>query len=180
MFIVIQDMSYVNNMLFHNSFEKSLTFDDVFERILDFIRRDPMAVYNLAIGSDSHAGRHTKFVTAIHLHRRGKGAWGCIRTYDVPRRITSLREKISTETALSQEVAWLFTPERLALITDILLPYIYKGADFHFEIHIDVGHQGQTRELIQEMVGRVEAMGLDAKIKPASYAASGYADRFTK
>lgn len=175
-----QSVSYLNKPLFHNSFEKNLTFDDVFQRILNFIQKDPTASYNLAIGSDSQANRHTKFVTAIHLHRRGKGAWGCIRTYELARQVTSLREKISTETALSQEVACLFTPDKIAQIIDILLPNINKGADFHFEIHIDVGRRGQTRDLIQEMVGRVMAMGLDAKIKPESYAASSYADRFTK
>jgi predicted RNase H-related nuclease YkuK (DUF458 family) len=84
------------------------------------------------------------------------------------------------ETALSQEVAYSFTTKYLVDLTDILIPFADEGADLLFEIHLDIGRKGITKELIQEMTGRIEAMGVEAKIKPESYTAFSYANRYTK
>jgi predicted RNase H-related nuclease YkuK (DUF458 family) len=166
---------------FYNFSEQQLSVDDVFTRVLGFMQKDPNASYRLAIGTDSQVRKErTKFITAIHIHRIGKGAWGCLKNYDVPRSITSLREKISLETTLSQEVAYLFTSEKIDQLTEVLLSSSNNNADFYFEIHIDIGKNGVTKAFIKEMVQRIEAMGLEAKIKPDSYAASSYADRYTK
>lgn len=167
--------------MFYNMTEKFVSFEDVFERILHFVKQDPLAQYAMAIGTDSHGYQsYTKFTSAVLIHRLGKGAWGCLRDYIVPRRIQSLREKISLETSLSQEIAYYVTPEMIARISDALLPYVDKGSDFTISIHLDIGNQGATKELIKEMVGRIQAMGIEAKIKPDSYVASSYANRFTK
>ncbi len=176
---------YLNNYVFKNSTQNTMSFDEVFENILAFIKRDPASNYKLAIGTDSHVKNITRFVTAIHLHRIGtdgvgKGAWGCIKEHIIHRRITSLREKISIETSLTQEILYLIDYNRMSQILEILIPYADKGADISIEAHIDIGTKGATRELIQEMVGRFMGMGIDAKIKPDSYAASSYADRYTK
>ncbi|MDP2598474.1 MAG: ribonuclease H-like YkuK family protein, partial [Candidatus Liptonbacteria bacterium] len=48
---------------------------------------------------------------------------------------------------------------------------------FDFEIHIDVGENGPTKAMIQEVVGMVRANNFEAKTKPESYAASNIADR---
>ncbi|GEN35574.1 ribonuclease H-like YkuK family protein [Aneurinibacillus danicus] len=166
---------------FYNMSEKLVSFDEVFDRILRFVEQDPMGQYAMAIGTDSHGYQsYTKFTSAVLIHRLGKGAWGCLRDYIVPRRIHSLREKISLETSLSQEIAYYITPDMLTQISDVLLPYVDKGADFTISIHLDIGNQGATKELIKEMVGRIQAMGIEAKIKPDSYVASSYANRFTK
>ncbi len=176
---------YLNKMIFSNSTIRNMTFDEVFNNILSYISKDPIALYKLAVGSDSQVKTHTRFISAIHVHRigldgMGKGAWGCIKEYIVPRRISSLREKISIETSLTQELLFLFDYKRVSEILDILIPYSDKGADFTLEAHIDIGKKGATRELIQEMLGRFSGMGIEAKIKPDSYAASSYADRYTK
>lgn len=183
--MVNQRVHYMNKLLFKNSTKSNMLFDDVFESILYFVNQDPSSKYKLAIGTDSQVKEYTRFITAIHIHRIGhdgigKGAWGCINEYIVPRRIVSLREKISIETSLTQEVLCLFDHARVSEIVDIILPHIYKGADFTLEAHIDIGKNGATRDMIQEMVGRFSGMGIDAKIKPDSYAASSYADRYTK
>ncbi|MFP3813803.1 ribonuclease H-like YkuK family protein, partial [Bacillus sp. SIMBA_005] len=71
-----------------------------------FVQKDPRSSYVLSIGTDSQVYRdYTKFITALHLHRTGKGAWGCLKNHDLARPIHSLREKISLETAISQEMA---------------------------------------------------------------------------
>ena len=55
-----------------------------------------------------------------------------------------------------------------------------KLAEWPVEIHLDVGQGGETRVLIQEVVGWVSAVGYRAIIKPYAYGASTVADRFTK
>lgn len=166
---------------FFNLSKSSMTFDDVFNDIVAFIKKDTKSAYNLSIGTDSQVHEdETLFITAIHVHRIGKGAWGCLKNYRVPREIKSIREKISIETSLSQEIAFLFTSKHLTYLTNLLIPFIEDGADLNFEIHLDIGKKGLTKELIHEMTGRITAMGLEAKIKPDSYAASSYANRYTK
>lgn len=49
-----------------------------------------------------------------------------------------------------------------------------------FEFHIDIGTKGQTKTLINEMVGMVRGLNFVPKIKPESYCASAFADRYTK
>jgi uncharacterized protein len=166
---------------YYNMTEGNMSFETVIQRIKQFISIEPRNEYILSIGTDSHVHKsETRFITAIHLHRVGKGAWGCLKNHTVPRMITSIREKISIETALSQEIAFLFTSNYLVDISELLIPYSDEGADFLFEIHLDIGRKGITKELISEMTGRITSMGIEAKIKPDAYAASSYANRYTK
>ncbi|WP_243293052.1 ribonuclease H-like YkuK family protein [Bacillus sp. FJAT-47783] len=166
---------------FYNMSERNMSFETVIERLKRFMLQDPRSVYVLSVGTDSHVHQsETKFITAIHLHRVGKGAWGCLKNYGLSREVTSVREKISLETALSQEVAYYFIIEYLSELSDILIPYESDGADLRFEVHLDIGRKGVTKDLIQEMTGRITAMGVEAKIKPDSYTAFSYANRYTK
>lgn len=50
------------------------------------------------------------------------------------------------------------------------------------EGHIDIGsgNRNKTRIFVEEMVSRIEAMGIEPKIKPESFVASTYANRYTK
>ncbi|AZB42631.1 hypothetical protein CEF21_10210 [Bacillus sp. FJAT-42376] len=166
---------------FYNVTEENMSLEDVIARLKGFLRKDPRSVYILSIGTDSHVHhKETKFITAIHLHRVGKGAWGCLKNFVIPRPISSVHEKISTETALSQELAYSFVTLYLGELSDILIPFSEEGADLSFEIHLDIGRKGATKDLIQEMTGRITAMGLEARIKPDSYTAFSYANRYTK
>lgn len=47
------------------------------------------------------------------------------------------------------------------------------------EIHVDVGENGPTRQMIAEIVGMVVAHGFTVRTKPDAYAASKVADRHT-
>ncbi|WP_078547442.1 ribonuclease H-like YkuK family protein [Litchfieldia alkalitelluris] len=166
---------------FYNVSESNMKIQDVIDRLKNFIIKDPRTQYVLSIGTDSQVHQEeTRFITAIHLHRVGKGAWGGLKNNIIKRPITSVREKISIETSLSQEVAYLFTTEYLMELMDLLIPYTDDGADLTLEIHLDIGKRGVTKDLITEMMGRITAMGLEAKIKPDSYAAFSYANRYTK
>lgn len=170
-----------DSFTFYNLTEGNMDLFTVISRIKNFIKKDTCCQYVLSIGTDSQTHQtETRFITAIHLHRVGKGAWGCLKNYTVERRITSVREKISMETALSQEVAYAISSNYLMDIADLLIPFVDEGADLKVEIHLDIGKRGVTKDLIQEMTGRITSMGLEAKIKPESYAAFVYANRYTK
>lgn len=172
-----------NRYLFHNLQEESLTFEQVFIRILRFIRRGPCGHYRLMIGTDSqvHCER-TVFITGIVIQNEGKGAWACIRKEIVPRKMLHLHERISYETSLTEQVVFMFTPEKKNQMIDLILPYIYHGATFTMEGHLDIGigKKNKTREFVKEMVSRMESIGVEPKIKPDSFVASSYANRYTK
>lgn len=171
------------NYTFQNLSEKNMTFEQVFDRIIRFMKQEPNANYRLMMGTDSQVHRrHTRFITGIVIQREGKGVWACYRKVIVPREMKQLRERISYETSLTEEISYLFTDERKNQMIDIVLPYIYKGATFKIEGHIDIGSgkRNKTRIFVEEMVSRIESMGIEPKIKPYSFAASYYANRFTK
>jgi predicted RNase H-related nuclease YkuK (DUF458 family) len=49
--------------------------------------------------------------------------------------------------------------------------------EFEFEIHADVGENGPTKQMIQEVVGMIRANNFTVRTKPESYAATNVADR---
>lgn len=160
-----------------------MTFEQVFERILKFMTSRPNGNYRLMVGTDSqvHVDR-TIFITGIVIQNEGKGAWACIRKTIIPRKMLHLHERISLETTLTEEIVYMFTEERKNKMIDIVLPYIYKGASFTMEGHLDIGSgkRNKTREFVTEMVFRLESIGVEPKIKPEAFVASSYANRYTK
>jgi len=91
--------------------------------------------------------------------------------------VTNLREKIYLETCASLQLAYMFDEERI----DSIQRAVGSGRkEVSFEFHIDVGRKGQTKALINEMVGMVKGLNFIPRIKPDSYCASSFADKFTK
>jgi predicted RNase H-related nuclease YkuK (DUF458 family) len=155
-------------MWFESPTEGRLTMEQMFGSILAYVQEDPTHRYQLIVGSDSHTRHETYFVTAVVIHRVGKGGrYFFSRSRRRP--IRSLRQKVLFETSLSLQVA--------ARLTELLDA---ANADLDVEIHIDVGQQGETRALIREIVGMVTGSGYRARIKPDSFGASSVADKFTK
>ncbi|HHT67899.1 MAG TPA: ribonuclease H-like YkuK family protein [Limnochordia bacterium] len=145
-----------------------LTFDEVFGEILAYASENPEDNYRLIVGTDSQLRDETCFVTALIVHRQGKGGrFFYTRRYDDYAR--SLRQRIFYEASLSLSVASLLT-EKLA----------DSGQELNLEIHLDVGSNGATKSLVKEVVGMVNGSGFPCKIKPDSYGASTVADRYTK
>lgn len=147
-----------------------------------FIAGDPRAVYDIVVTTDAqtHTG-HTKFVSFIVVYRVGRGAWLCSRQVILPREIRSVQEKLSLETTFSQEIAAQFGYAEQDRLVTIIFPYLDQGADIRFMVDIDggTGIRNKTAACIAEMVGRIEAMGLIARVKPESVMVS-VADRETK
>ena len=156
-------------MQFISPTKGTLSFDQVFADIARFVEENPKDRYRLIVGTDSQIRDEVCFVTAIIIHREGKGArFYYTRSHERIR--YSLKQRIFHEAARSLGVASRLA-EKLA----------ENGlADLNIEIHLDVGEQGKTKELIREVVGMITGSGFDARIKPESYGASVVADKFTK
>lgn len=87
------------------------------------------------------------------------------------------------ETAFSEEIAMYFHEAKRQEMENIVLPQLYQGASFDMFIHIDAGadiNKNRTAKFVQEMVRRVESVGMVPVIKPDCYVASAYANRFSK
>jgi len=168
---------------FRNLSENNMSFEDVFERIVKFMKLNPGGNFKLMVGTDSQVhDRKTLFITGIVIQNEGKGVWACIRSNTVYRRMDHLHERISYEVSLTEEIVSLFTEERKNQLIDIILPFLYQGATFKLEGHLDIGagKRNKTREFVEEMVARIDSRGFEAKIKPEAFVASSYANRFTK
>lgn len=156
-------------MFFTSPTRGKLSLQEMMNDITNYIRGLPTSAYKIIIGSDSQVKTETCFITAVVVHRLGKGAKYYYRKLG-HRQIKSLRQKIFYETALSLEVGGMVNRY-----------FAESGfADLEVEIHIDVGNKGDTRDLIREVVGMVTGSGFQAKIKPDAYGASSVADKHTK
>lgn len=171
------------NRMFQNSQEKNMSFEVVFDRIIAFMKRNPQGNYRLMVGTDSQVhARHTLFITGIVIQNEGKGVWACFEKAVIPRKMTNLHERISYETTLTGAVVSLFTEELKDELINIVLPHIYHGSRFAFEGHLDIGagKRNKTSVFVKEMMGRIESMGIEPKIKPFSFVASSYANKYTR
>lgn len=147
----------------------SLTFEEVFRNLIEYIEEEPHHRYNLIIGTDSLLSTETVFVSAIVIHRVGHGGRYFYRKFS-HRKLESLRHRIFYETSLSIDLAGLLR-EKLSKNGFSKLPV---------EIHMDVGNNGNTKEIIREVVGMVTGSGYAAIIKPDAYGATKVADRHSK
>lgn len=152
-----------------------LTVDQVVREIANFMNADLKRAYKIMIGTDSErlADNEADFVTAIVVHRVGNGGRYFWRRLDVGKFYT-LRDRIIKEVLISLDVAKGILAELEKFSSSV-----GEGAlpEFSFEIHADVGANGPTSPMIQEVVGMIRANNFNAKTKPESCAASSVADR---
>lgn len=146
-----------------------MSFSAVFEDICKFMSEEPLAEYKLIVGSDSQAREQVCFVTAIVVHRIGKGG-RYYYTKKTVRKMPSLRQRIFYEAHLSLELASKLAAEMAR----------NGHSDLNVEIHLDVGKNGETKSLIKDLVAEINGSGFAAKIKPDAYGASQVADKHSK
>lgn len=179
-----KDLKLIHAMEFHNVSERRLSLEQVHDRIIRFMSQDPRGSYNFMIGTDCQVfSGFTNFITGVVIQRMGKGAWACYRQIIIPRELISIKEKLSMETAYSEEIALHFIGERRSQMENIVLPYVYQGATFEAYIDVDAGTDpavSKTAAFVEDMCLRVEAMGMKARLKPEAVIASSYANRHTK
>jgi uncharacterized protein len=152
----------------NNSSGTRIAVDELVREIVAFMQSDPERRYKLTIGTDSEllATKNADFVTAIVVHRVGNGGRYFWRRFELGK-FHTLRDRMIKEVLISLETAHAL----LAELEKLPLP------DFDFEIHADIGENGPTKAVIQEIVGMIRANNFEAKIKPFSYAATNVADR---
>jgi hypothetical protein len=140
------------------------------EIVSNFMSGDKNAKYEIIVGTDSQKMEKNKydFVSALIIHRVG---WGGIYFWKriVQDKKISLKERIYQEATMS-----LTTSENFVNF------FKTNGiSKYNIQIHVDIGHNGETRDLITEVVGMIRGSGYEVKIKPDSYGASKVADRYT-
>jgi uncharacterized protein len=148
-----------------------MTLEEVAEDLLQQVQSYPQDEFRLMVGSDSQPKPGSKtvtFVTAVIIHHLGKGARYYIHR-ETQKHISSLRQRMFTEASYSLQAGGL------------LSEYLNRrGAHWGWEVHLDIGQKGATKQLVREIVSWITQSGYEARIKPDSFGASKVADRYTK
>ena len=154
--------------LFNSSLGLRLTSHAVVGEIIRFMKEDVERHYKIIIGTDSllRAEKNADFVTAVVVHRVGNGGRYFWRRAEL-KKFYTLRDRIIREVLLSLDVA----KEVLEELKN------QEAPQFDFEIHADIGENGETKVMIQEVVGMIRAHNFEPRTKPLSYGASSVADR---
>ncbi len=152
--------------------EGMLTVEDTFEKIMEFVRSEHSHDYRLIVGTDSQPGfDEAVFVTAIVIYRVGRGGRYFYHKSSIEFK-AGMKQRIFYEVSRSLKVA--------GELTSLLALEEIAEENVDIEVHIDVGENGPTNQIIKEVVGMVVGSGFEAYIKPDAYAASTVADKFTK
>lgn len=140
------------------------------EIISSYMAQDKNGSYEVIVGSDSQRAKNGAydFVSALIVHRVGHGGIYFWKRHIVDQKI-SLKERIYREAIMSLETSENF-------VAFFKLNGLSK---YDIQIHVDIGHNGETRSMINEVVGMVRASGYTVKIKPDSFGASKVADKYT-
>jgi len=157
-----------NKKKFYSPSGKAFSYEDLLKEVLFYIKSDAKEKYKVIIGTDSANHGTTDFVSAIVVYRLGHGGRFFWRRVN-QKKIDSLRQRIYQEVMMS-----------LKLAEEVLFNLSQnKDIDFDFEVHVDIGSKGKTKEMLQEIIGMVRGSGFNVKTKPESYGASKVADRYT-
>ncbi len=156
--------------MYHSPTYGKITLDNLKQIISNFMEADKKARYEIIVGTDSQkiASDKYDFVSALIVHRVGFGGIYFWKRQILSRKI-SLKERIYQEATMSLQTSENFVN-------------FFKTngiAKYNIQIHVDIGRNGETRELITEVIGMIRASGYDVKIKPESYGASKVADKYT-
>lgn len=159
-----------NNGHFYSQTYGKCDTDQLRKHVLSYLKKAPDSTYKLVIGSDSQPknGHATDFVVALVIHRVGAGGiyfWKRI----VEEKQYALKARMYQEAAYS-----------LMAAEEFLSAFKNDGiSKYDVEIHVDIGKVGETREVINEIVGMIRGSGYQVRTKPDSYGASKVADRHT-
>uniref|UniRef100_A0A7C4EKX1 DUF458 domain-containing protein n=1 Tax=Thermodesulfovibrio aggregans TaxID=86166 RepID=A0A7C4EKX1_9BACT len=162
------DTESLKKVFFQSPTFGTISFNQVFDKIIEFVKEDSQKKYSLIVGSDSFPGEETVFVTAIIIHRKGSGGRYFYRKIKY-KKLDSLKSRIFTEASLSLEVAETLK-RKLSENGFSRLPV---------EIHLDIGENGATRSLVKEVIKMIAGSGYKAVTKPESFGATKVADRHT-
>lgn len=161
---------------FYNPSRGNLTVNQVIEELINYVTQSPEKFYDIIVGCDSSSGQEPHFPVAIVILRKGEGGRFFLKRIAYQnRKFYSWKERILEEVLLSCQLA-LFFRENLEK-----KKYNFSNnLNYQFRyIHADIGEQGETKDMIKEVVGLIRGNGFEPKIKPEAYVAATVADRYT-
>jgi len=165
------DIGETEKIEFKDAFGTNVSIEEVVAQIIEFSKAAPQYKYEVVVGTDSEAvnDRKSDLVTAIVVRRVGNGGRYFWRRFSGGP-FHTLRNRIIEEVMTSLRAAQAVLKAMSEALTGTAMI-------FHFEVHADIGEEGQTKEMIQEVTGMIRAHNLDFCVKPNSYAASSVADK---
>lgn len=156
--------------MFNSPTHGQLDFEGLKRIVSSYMHKSKESKYRIIIGSDSQKSKKGiyDFIVALAIHRVGSGGVYFWRREVVSQKM-SLKERMYREAIMS-----------LTSAEDLSMLFRDNGiSKYNVEIHVDIGTNGETKDLITEISGMVRASGYDVKIKPDSFGASKVADRHT-
>ena len=169
--VAFMNIVSTDDIRFFSETKGILTLQQVLEEIKAFIGTHPDRQYKIVIGSDSEASKFSTIITAVTIWRIGNGAihfW----TKSEEKKFGSMRDRIWQEAISSIMLAQEFR----SCLRDALNNDLSWEGD---EIHVDIGPNGPTKELIDSVVGMIKGYNFEPVIKPYAFGASIVADRHT-
>lgn len=162
--------------IFHNATGSCISLRGVMVEVRKYIASHPESSYEIVIGSDSQgtlSGR-AWFVAAIVVRRIGNGGVHFWTRHE--EKFYNLKDRMWKEAMLSITLA----QELRTLMKEEIGEEMFWEHRVEFRcIHLDLGEDGPTRELIDSISGMVKGYGFIPVIKPYSYGAFVVADRHT-
>ena len=146
----------------------TLKFSNLTEEVAGFVNEDRQRKYSVVIGTDSEQRNGSaEFVSVVVVHRIGShGRYFWHKKKDI--KTYNLRDRIYKEALFSLDLAQKLIGDLKAKI---------EHPHYGVEIHVDIGENGPTKEMIKEVVGMIKGNGFEAKIKPESWGATKVADK---
>lgn len=148
-----------------------LSIEEMLSEVMRFVKDQPERFYKIIVGTDSETSNPVSLVTAVTVWRVGNGAihfW----TKAEARDFHSLRERLTQEALNSIMLAQELRSRLQEVLGD---EFFWEGN----EVHVDIGEQGPSRDLIDTIKGMVKGYNFTPVIKPYAFGASVVADRHT-
>lgn len=167
----------MNNFLegkFFNPTCGNINLNQVIDEVLSYIKEKPEKFYDFIVGCDSSSEEEPYFPIVFVVLRKGEGGRFFIKKISYKnRKFFTWKTRILEEVMLSCEFA-LFLRE----FFEKKIKTFNNNCQFRY-IHADIGENGQTKDMIREVVGLIKGNGFEPRIKPESFVASSVADRYS-
>lgn len=161
-------------MKFKNTNGETFTFNEMVDEIIKWTSENLDSEFSYVVATDSQVHKirrkpiwYTTYITIVWVHRDSKGGRLWIIEDKVYERIDILK-RLMKETQMSIDVMSELSVSKL------------KNRLEEFCVHIDCGHEGKSRSVVDACMGWVQGMGYNAEVKPESVGAYTVADHFSK
>lgn len=161
----------VNEVVFYSQSLGRIQLEGVISEIVKFVKKEPKRFYKIIIGSDSEASSPVSLITAVTIWRVGNGAihfW----TKSEEKKFATIRDRVFQEAINSITMAQEIRSRLQVVLGD---EFFWDGN----EVHVDIGENGPTRDVIDSVVGMIRGYNFEPVIKPYAFGASIVADRHT-